>query len=69
MITYFTNSERCPEELQANERFILNIFINGQRGGLGPFTVEKISSYAEMDADDVVRIINDLMIKNLIQSK
>jgi hypothetical protein len=55
--------------LIGNEKFILNIFVNGQRGGLGPFTVEKIASYAEMDVGEVADIINELVKKELIHSK
>jgi hypothetical protein len=69
MNVYYTNFVRCPVNLIGNEKFILNIFVNGQRGGLGPFTVEKIASYAEMDVGEVADIINELVKKELIHSK
>lgn len=66
MQTYLPLVDRTPEDLQGNQRFVLNVFINGSRGNLGPFTAEKIASYAEMDLVDVAEAIDELVKKKLI---
>ena len=66
MTTFHPLVDITPETCIGNARFILNVCINGKRGGLGPFTAEKIAKHSEMDIGEVAEAIDELVKLNLI---
>ncbi len=57
----------CPEDLQGDQKYIMNVLANGVAGNLGPFTITQIMIYSDFDRQRVINTIQALADKNLVQ--
>lgn len=57
----------CPEDVQGDAKFLMNVMINGSAGNLGPFTITQLMIYSDMDRKRVDDAIKDLASRNLIK--
>jgi len=57
----------CPEDVQGDSKFIMNVMINGSAGNLGPFTITQLMIYSNMDRKRIDDAIKTLAEKNLVK--
>ena len=56
----------CPEDLQGDAKFLMNVMVNGAAGKLGPFTITQLMVYADFERNRVKETIKTLAAMNLI---
>lgn len=56
----------CPEDLQGDAKFLMNVMVNGAAGKLGPFTITQLMIYADFERKRIVEAIKTLAARNLI---
>lgn len=66
MIEVGLNSKEVPQDLEYTPRLVLNVLINGIKGNLGPFTVEKIIKYSDLEREEVDAAIKELAKRDLV---
>jgi hypothetical protein len=57
----------CPEDLQGDNKFIMNIMVNGSAGNLGPFTITQLMIYSDFDRKRVDDAIKNLAARNIVK--
>lgn len=56
----------CPEDIEGNQKLVLNVIINAKQGQLGVLSVSKLSKHSQLGLTELQEIIDELAKKNLI---